>query len=219
MREDSDNEEESDETRACAGCGGAFTRSQFKKKEWARGGGQSRCRTCFVYSESSEESHRVCRQCNQDLPRDVYSLIQWIKGAGESICLTCCTDVMDRFKQQDFSQDGGLIVDRDTELLWCRHRREECDECMVSYSLLNRMTTEKKRLGRDITPEEHKALCDQHFGLPSLAKEICILDHLSVCKRTGKILKCSICKSVTYCSKECQKVHWKIHKITCSATK
>lgn len=31
----------------------------------------------------------------------------------------------------------------------------------------------------------------------------------------GESMRCSACKSVLYCSKKCQKAHWKIHKQTC----
>lgn len=34
-------------------------------------------------------------------------------------------------------------------------------------------------------------------------------------KRLEKLLKCAKCKSVWYCSKECQKKHWPKHKPTC----
>ena len=36
-------------------------------------------------------------------------------------------------------------------------------------------------------------------------------------KRSGKtkLQKCSKCNSVRYCSKECQKTHWAIHKALC----
>lgn len=36
------------------------------------------------------------------------------------------------------------------------------------------------------------------------------------CGKPGKFL-CSRCKSVRYCSKECQKAHWKEHKKVCKA--
>ena len=30
-------------------------------------------------------------------------------------------------------------------------------------------------------------------------------------------LKCSCSEAPTYCSKECQKMHWKMHKLSCDA--
>jgi len=36
-----------------------------------------------------------------------------------------------------------------------------------------------------------------------------------VCKKTGKVKKCSTCKQVVYCSKVCQIKHWKVHKKEC----
>jgi hypothetical protein len=36
------------------------------------------------------------------------------------------------------------------------------------------------------------------------------------CMKALIIVKtCSACKKATYCSKGCQKVHWKVHKNTC----
>ncbi|KAF9239784.1 hypothetical protein BU15DRAFT_46298 [Melanogaster broomeanus] len=37
----------------------------------------------------------------------------------------------------------------------------------------------------------------------------------TACEKPGK-LACSACKLVSYCSKECQKIHWKIHKRDCN---
>mmetsp|Transcript_8091 Transcript_8091/g.18249 ORF Transcript_8091/g.18249 Transcript_8091/m.18249 type:complete len:441 (-) Transcript_8091:82-1404(-) len=34
---------------------------------------------------------------------------------------------------------------------------------------------------------------------------------------TFKVMKCSKCKSAQYCSRECQRVHWKVHKTNCEA--
>jgi len=36
---------------------------------------------------------------------------------------------------------------------------------------------------------------------------------------TGTVLRCGRCKQVVYCGKACQKLHWKVHKATCSVSK
>lgn len=35
------------------------------------------------------------------------------------------------------------------------------------------------------------------------------------CGKGGKTLQCTRCRKVSYCSKECQKSHWKVHKSAC----
>jgi hypothetical protein len=37
-----------------------------------------------------------------------------------------------------------------------------------------------------------------------------------VCKKTENIKKCSGCGVVYYCSRECQKIHWSLHKDRCN---
>ncbi len=36
------------------------------------------------------------------------------------------------------------------------------------------------------------------------------------CGKGGKTLQCTRCRKVRYCSRECQKSHWKTHKPACS---
>ena len=40
------------------------------------------------------------------------------------------------------------------------------------------------------------------------------------CEKVGqtKFKQCAVCKSVLYCSEECQRVHWPVHKLNCSAS-
>lgn len=54
------------------------------------------------------------------------------------------------------------------------------------------------------------ALADSEAGaeLPSACK---------TCGKLSKTSKCSQCKSVAYCSKECQKLDWPVHKAACKA--
>ena len=39
----------------------------------------------------------------------------------------------------------------------------------------------------------------------------------SNCFKFGEFAKCSRCRKVCYCSRECQKAHWKEHKKECKA--
>jgi hypothetical protein len=38
------------------------------------------------------------------------------------------------------------------------------------------------------------------------------------CGEVGK-MKCTACQSINYCSVECQKVHWALHKPACKLAK
>ena len=40
--------------------------------------------------------------------------------------------------------------------------------------------------------------------------------HCPMCKKVAEN-KCTACKEVFYCSRECQKKHWKTHKIECKS--
>ncbi|KAJ7068732.1 hypothetical protein C8F01DRAFT_1119132 [Mycena amicta] len=40
-----------------------------------------------------------------------------------------------------------------------------------------------------------------------------------VCRKGGKLRQCAGCKTVQYCSRECQRSHWPLHKAHCSKSK
>jgi hypothetical protein len=42
------------------------------------------------------------------------------------------------------------------------------------------------------------------------------LTHCADCNESKKLSKCSRCKLVAYCSKGCQRKHWKLHKVECA---
>jgi hypothetical protein len=53
-----------------------------------------------------------------------------------------------------------------------------------------------------------------HMFEPSKPKcELC----RNTAKGEVKLKTCTACKSVKYCSRECQRAHWKVHKPACKA--
>jgi len=86
----------------------------------------------------------------------------------------------------------------------------------MDFTLPNRFARKRAALGRDLTSaeyaEETKAF--QNDNNMNINRKICILDGQPMCPRTGRKLRCP-CNEVTYCSKDCQKHHWTIHKMTC----
>ena len=41
-------------------------------------------------------------------------------------------------------------------------------------------------------------------------------DHCALCGKGGAKSKCADCRQVSYCSRDCQKAHWKTHKSVCT---
>ena len=70
-----------------------------------------------------------------------------------------------------------------------------------------------------------EAYCLFNDSSESESHQQALVDSRTVCANEGcqvrkanQILKaCSVCRSVSYCSKECQKSHWKVHKTVCVA--
>ena len=57
-----------------------------------------------------------------------------------------------------------------------------------------------------------KSIINGQTGFSDSEKLIC-----NTCGEENPTKKCSRCKSVQYCDKECQKLHWLIHKKNCGS--
>ncbi len=61
------------------------------------------------------------------------------------------------------------------------------------------------------------------YGQPYTAQENKLLLYNGSCKACGeenaKMYKCSVCLVTRYCSRECQKFDWKVHKLACKTIK
>jgi len=56
------------------------------------------------------------------------------------------------------------------------------------------------------------------YGFVCKCKECIIIpiDKCYVCNNKDNLLSCSTCKNILYCGKDCQRLHWSIHKINCN---
>jgi hypothetical protein len=59
-------------------------------------------------------------------------------------------------------------------------------------------------------------------SLPSQQQNLFFLNPCGHCRkvegRKGEFKRCSQCKQVAYCSRDCQKADWKSHKAACAAS-
>ena len=108
--------------------------------------------------------------------------------------------------------------------------KEWCDDCICLYALRNVLYNQpiklvdidddeinkevkqlRKRKRQDLTSIEYfKKNGSSYIGIIDHNKKTSCL----ICNKPTKF-KCSGCKCVSYCSKECQTKHWKEHKSTC----
>lgn len=207
------------EIRTCAFCRKQGDKDQFRSKEWKKGAGVSLCRSCSAYTDASPQMERACSSCKIIFPRRAFVINQWIKGDGKSMCQPCFSDGRDLMIQRfaEFVTRESTHVETPDGLLFCEHGKERCDVCFLDFILQNNFQRKRNMLGRDLTNAETEEINTAFFGINGgVSMEICILDNLAVCKRTGRKLRCR-CNKVVYCSTDCQKYDWKSHKLTCTA--
>ena len=198
-------------TKTCVQCGKDGERDQFTAKQWKKE--QPSCRRCFVLTKTSDEASHQCSKCKLVQPRDQYDACQWGKG-GEAVCNGCRAQLdMTFFSKLGQSESKSLA---DGTVVCAPHSSECCDVCMMDFTLPNRFTRKRAALGRELTEKENEVIQEQFFEDANIhiSRKICIMDGRSDCPRTGRKLRCP-CNEVTYCSKECQRRHWTIHKLTC----
>lgn len=63
-----------------------------------------------------------------------------------------------------------------------------------------------------VPSEKHSALPVQNGGSAAAGGD---LMKCAKCGKGGKLMQCARCHKVAYCSKECQRQHWKSHKPAC----
>jgi hypothetical protein len=85
------------------------------------------------------------------------------------------------------------------------------EECTISYIDIENFHLTNTTIERqDIIMENYDFICK--------CKE-CItisIDKCFVCNNINNLLSCSKCKNIYYCGKDCQRLHWSIHKNTCN---
>jgi len=101
---------------------------------------------------------------------------------------------------------------------FCDHNKEFCEECSEDYRLRNIAIRTTLKLGREMTGDEMTKMAIDFAGVTGgWTPGSCVLQNLTVCQGTGERLKCGCADATVYCSKECQKFHWTIHRWSCDA--
>jgi hypothetical protein len=152
-----------------------------------------------------------------NFPRDEFDIYQWSKGK-EALCRSCKESFGEKILNNIAS---GKKVNEDSDgILLCEHDLECCDICMMDFTLPNQYARKRSEVGRELTEEENQHVYQQFLKDSNIyiSRKVCIMDGHSVCPRSSRKLGCP-CKEVIYCSEECQKHHWKIHKMTCKHAK
>ncbi len=68
---------------------------------------------------------------------------------------------------------------------------------------------------RDPTLDGWMLQCHEKLPTPQ-STEVCAFCEESPLRAAFTLSRCGRCTKIAYCSVECQKAHWKLHKKTCS---
>ena len=109
-----------------------------------------------------------------------------------------------------------LTAVRTGQDIWCRCGLGEAQETVPmakKYDLHKHM---KLVALAPIYPLSSSSTLEEDFSSMSIVQEP-EADECAACKsRERKLLVCSRCKATKYCSANCQKAHWKVHKKACN---
>ncbi|CAN0282783.1 unnamed protein product, partial [Ectocarpus sp. 12 AP-2014] len=102
----------------------------------------------------------------------------------------------------------------------CGRGKDLHPECMHSIELANAMGARVP-----VHPSVYRAAFSPLYAPPDTssfvtvakmaAASVAVSPKCAKCGIGGKSLQCTRCRKVSYCSKECQRQHWKIHKAAC----
>ena len=100
---------------------------------------------------------------------------------------------------------------QDTPIFSPTDEKSLCGEALRMHLLLYGRDRREKTL--------HEAMLHCHERLPSArSTEVCAFCEESPLRASFTLSRCGKCRQVCYCSTECQKVHWKLHRKECKAS-
>lgn len=82
---------------------------------------------------------------------------------------------------------------------------------------ITRGVTDKPTIRLSFSGVTASGLCQKSYYMKPNGKVTPLVPSCGCCKKSGAAKKCSVCKTVYYCDRECQRHHWTVHKNSCNA--